>query len=377
MSFPGLLLVSRPVCSPTKHPQLATGAGSTSGGGRRRLIDGSSGIGYSGALLSACCSTRDVQCGGTSVVRHNPASFHGCYCSTPPTLCFRCPARARTVTGLPRNFAVSTAAPAFTAALVSQSGALAGALQSAGISSAALAAPQPTLKALVVVAVPVTSAGAGATQATSAVIKQVVLSDAVAQGALAAGIPGAVTSVSAEAAVVTRTNPPPLPPAPPPKPPPPAPPPPSPPRPPNPPLPPTPLVGCATRPCARGVTCSSPTIVQARIRCVFRCVLLSVPLRQTSMPPQQLLPRRTQPACHPVLPPPAPRAQAAQNIAFICGPCPAGFVGDGIVCTDIDECAAGGCDPRTTCTNTAGNFICGEHRAVPEHPPETLRETRS
>ncbi|MCA9526781.1 MAG: DNRLRE domain-containing protein, partial [Myxococcales bacterium] len=38
--------------------------------------------------------------------------------------------------------------------------------------------------------------------------------------------------------------------------------------------------------------------------------------------------------------------------------CPQGFVGDGITCDDIDECAAGPCDPMATCENTPGGFEC-------------------
>ena len=42
--------------------------------------------------------------------------------------------------------------------------------------------------------------------------------------------------------------------------------------------------------------------------------------------------------------------------------CPAGYTGGGsVACTDIDECDASPppCDPRTTCTNTAGAYTCG------------------
>merc|ERR1712136_705181 len=45
--------------------------------------------------------------------------------------------------------------------------------------------------------------------------------------------------------------------------------------------------------------------------------------------------------------------------SFTCS-CIAGYQGDGITCTDINECLAdpGPCRPLATCTNTVGSFVC-------------------
>ncbi|XP_037817925.1 cubilin homolog [Lucilia sericata] len=48
--------------------------------------------------------------------------------------------------------------------------------------------------------------------------------------------------------------------------------------------------------------------------------------------------------------------------SFKCGPCPAGYTGNGITCLDINECSTnnGGCSllPKVRCINTEGSYFC-------------------
>ncbi|KAM4710017.1 thrombospondin-4 [Discoglossus pictus] len=43
---------------------------------------------------------------------------------------------------------------------------------------------------------------------------------------------------------------------------------------------------------------------------------------------------------------------------FQCGPCPEGFSGNGIICTDVDECRLSPCFPGVRCINTSPGFRC-------------------
>ena len=45
---------------------------------------------------------------------------------------------------------------------------------------------------------------------------------------------------------------------------------------------------------------------------------------------------------------------------FRCGPCPAGFTGNGTFCVDVDECdVANPCFDEQSCQNTVPGFRCG------------------
>ncbi|XP_072272421.1 thrombospondin-4 [Pyxicephalus adspersus] len=66
--------------------------------------------------------------------------------------------------------------------------------------------------------------------------------------------------------------------------------------------------------------------------------------------------------------PPKPRCDATSCFrgvkctntenGFQCGPCPEGYTGNGIVCTDVDECRLNPCFPGVRCINTSPGFRC-------------------
>ena len=59
--------------------------------------------------------------------------------------------------------------------------------------------------------------------------------------------------------------------------------------------------------------------------------------------------------------PPAPTRAGS----FTCA-CKAGYTGNGVTCTDVNECTAGSgnCSANATCTNTAGSFTCACNAAT-------------
>ncbi|KAM8961931.1 thrombospondin-4 isoform 1-T1 [Pelodytes ibericus] len=67
-------------------------------------------------------------------------------------------------------------------------------------------------------------------------------------------------------------------------------------------------------------------------------------------------------------PPPKPRCDSSscfQGVqctetasGFECGPCPAGYTGNGIICVDIDECRFNPCFPGVRCVNNSPGFRC-------------------
>ncbi len=56
-----------------------------------------------------------------------------------------------------------------------------------------------------------------------------------------------------------------------------------------------------------------------------------------------------------------PNATCTNTVGSFSCACNAGYTGDGTTCTDVDECAAGGtanCDANASCTNAPGSFTC-------------------
>ncbi|XP_068106211.1 thrombospondin-4 isoform X2 [Hyperolius riggenbachi] len=75
-------------------------------------------------------------------------------------------------------------------------------------------------------------------------------------------------------------------------------------------------------------------------------------------------PKPTQPPPRP----PKPRCDASScfrgvkctetSSGFQCGPCPEGYTGNGIICTDIDECRLNPCFPGVRCVNSIPGYRC-------------------
>lgn len=209
-----------------------------------------------------------------------------------------------------------------TASVTDEKGPFATALKASGVPATAIVMSQPSVKFRTSVRAPLTDT-ASSTRTMTALSGAVSSGTLVRSASLAGLAGGSVGAVGVANVAMVPPAPPPLAPRMP-RSPPIEPPPPSPPRPPNPPLPPALPTGCALRPCAQNVICSSPTVTEA-----------------------------------------------AAGISFVCGACPLGYEGDGIACADINECATriGGCDVRTQCFNIPGSFRCGAMCGLPAEAP--------
>lgn len=53
--------------------------------------------------------------------------------------------------------------------------------------------------------------------------------------------------------------------------------------------------------------------------------------------------------------------------SYVCGSCPTGYKGNGVICSDIDECENdnGGCESDNTCVNTPGSYECVRNNQCP------------
>ncbi|XP_053303963.1 thrombospondin-4 [Spea bombifrons] len=79
-------------------------------------------------------------------------------------------------------------------------------------------------------------------------------------------------------------------------------------------------------------------------------------------------PRKPTPPPRKPTPPPKPKCDITSCFrgvqctetatGFQCGPCPPGYTGNGVICTDIDECRFNPCFPGVRCINTSPGFKC-------------------
>ncbi|XP_043919658.1 thrombospondin-4 isoform X3 [Protopterus annectens] len=89
------------------------------------------------------------------------------------------------------------------------------------------------------------------------------------------------------------------------------------------------------------------------------------PTQRPTVPPPPVTP-----STPPATPPPRPKPRCTSVSCFRgvkctetvdgfkCGPCPEGYIGNGVTCTDIDECRYSPCFPGVRCVNSAPGFRC-------------------